>query len=332
MKQGLLVLALALASSTNAASLFDDDTTIEATLHGPISTLVDQASERKEYDFDITVGETTVGLKVRARGNSRLRVCKFPPLRFNFSPDSAADKLFAGQDMLKVVTHCNNKARDAGNVYNEYLAYRIFNLLSDSSYRVRLLRITYVDADDRLRFDSPQPAFLLESNAALAARIGATPAKVPAVAYSHLDDAQATLIYVFQYLIGNTDWSLVTAETDEFCCHNGDLFERDEKLVMVPYDFDLAGLVDASYARPDGSLRLKSVKSRRYRGYCTAPERVRNALESIRQRRAEIIELAASVPALSDRDFAARQKYLIDFFEQSDDEEKLLKNFERRCL
>jgi hypothetical protein len=327
-----IILALAWMTGSNAETLFDDDATIEATLRGPISTLVEHASDRDEYDFNITVGGTAVGLKVRARGNSRLRVCKFPPLRFNFSEGAAEENLFAGQDVLKVITHCNDKSKDAGNVYNEYLAYRIFNLLSDNSYRVRLFRITYVDTDGHQLFDTPQHAFVLESNEALAARIGATPARIPAVAYSRLDDVQATLVYVFQYLIGNTDWSLVTADSDEFCCHNGDLFERDEKLVMVPYDFDLAGLVNASYARPDSSLRLKSVKSRRYRGYCTAPERVRIALETVKQQRAKIIELTTSIPAVSDRDLAARKNYLIDFFEQSENEEQLLKLFERRCL
>jgi hypothetical protein len=234
--------------------------------------------------------------------------------------------------VLKVVTHCNEKTRDAGNVYNEYLAYRIFNLLSDASYRVRLLRIKYVDTDGRLDIASPQFAFALESNKALAVRIGGTPAKLPGVPYSRIDDAQATLIYVFQYLIGNTDWSLVTADTDEFCCHNGDLFERQGKLVMVPYDFDLAGLVDASYARPDSSLRIKSVKSRRYRGYCTSPESVQNALHIIQEHRSEILELAASIPATSAKELEKRQDYLSDFFAESENEEKLLKNFARRCL
>ena len=326
------LLTFTIAANSNADSLFQNDTAIDVTLRGPISTLIENKSDRDEYRFDLIVGDTTIALEVRARGNSRLRVCKFPPLRFKFPADTDEQSVFAGQDELKVVTHCNEKTKDAGNVYGEFLAYRIFSLLSESSYRVRPLRITYVDTDGRMDLDSPQHAFVLESNAALAARIGGKPADLPGVLYSRLDDAQATLIYVFQYLIGNTDWSLVVADTNEFCCHNGDLFELDDKLVMVPYDFDLAGLVNASYARPDNSLGIKSVRTRRYRGYCTSADTVRSALRAIKDHRSEILELATKVPAISDKALQVRLDYLTDFFEQSEDEDKLMKSFERRCL
>ena len=44
-------------------------------------------------------------------------------------------------------------------------------------------------------------------------------------------------MFIFQYLIGSTDWSIVAAEADEYCCHNVDLFEIDASLLVVPYDF-----------------------------------------------------------------------------------------------
>ncbi|MGH8195871.1 MAG: hypothetical protein ACREQ8_15960 [Woeseiaceae bacterium] len=139
-------------------------------------------------------------------------------------------------------------------------------------------------------------------------------------------------MYVFQYLIGNTDWSLVTALTDEFCCHNGDMFEISGKYFLVPYDFDLAGLVDASYAKPDGSLPIRSVRSRLYRGYCTPRAELSAALQRIRERQTAIRELAESVPAPAPRDRTRRLDYLDDFFAKTATEERLLDGFERRCL
>ena len=185
------------------------------------------------------------------RGNSRLRVCEFPPLRLNFAAKGLAESVFAGQDKLKLVTHCTDRQKDAGNVYDEYLAYLLFNQVSDYGYRVRPLVIRYTDPSGATGIDGVRHAFLIESDEEFAGRHGATAIEVAAVYMSKLDEPQAALTFVFQYLIGNTDWSLVTADTEEHCCHNIDLFELGGHTLLVPYDFDLAGLVDASYAEPE---------------------------------------------------------------------------------
>ena len=93
--------------------------------------------------------------------------------------------------------------------------------------------------------------------------------------------ARLPLTFVFQYLIGNTDWSLVTADTEEHCCHNIDLFELGGHTLLVPYDFDLAGLVDASYAKPDPEIKIRSVRTRRYRGYCLPAPVLAEALDTV---------------------------------------------------
>ena len=68
---------------------------------------------------------------------------------------------------------------------------------------------------------------------------------------------------VFQYLIGNTDWSIEYLQ-------NIKLVAKDSMGVpiTIPYDFDHSGLVSAPYAKPAEILELSSVRERRYRGYC----------------------------------------------------------------
>src|SRR5207253_8215845 len=68
---------------------------------------------------------------------------------------------------------------------------------------------------------------------------------------------------VFEYLIGNTDWSVQYQQ-------NIKLLLQDSAAVpmTVPYDFDHAGLVNAPYAKPAEELQMYSVVDRRYRGYC----------------------------------------------------------------
>jgi hypothetical protein len=326
-----LLLLVAMPQLVFAAPLFESANVLEVRLSGPLSSVMKNAASDEEFAFVAYAASDEVPVKVRARGNSRLRECDFPPLRLNFAKDTTSGSVFADQDKVKLVTHCNDKRKDSGVVLDEYLAYRIFNMLSEYSYRVRLLRIAYEDTDGS-RDAEQRYGFVLESDDAFAARTGTEIQKLPGVVYSHLDDDQATLIYVFQYLIGNTDWSLVTATTDEHCCHNGDLFKLNDRLLLVPYDFDLAGLVDASYARPDATLRIRSVRSRIYRGYCTSPDRVHDALHKILAAQSSILELASVTPAESARDRELRVSYLEKFFASAADEEKLLQNFARKCL
>jgi len=166
----------------------------------------------------------------------------------------------------------------------------------------------------------------------LADRVGGQPVQEPAVSLQSLNSQQAATVYIFQYLIGNTDWSLVTADTDDTCCHNGDLFDIGSDRYYVPYDFDLSGLVNANYARPDPSLRISRVTQRRYRGYCISSDELKNALGAIKAQRTDILEVIKQLPRLSQKNIKAKTKYLDKFFDQANNEDKILKSFERRCL
>jgi hypothetical protein len=332
MRSRWIAFLLLAAAGARSGELFDDDTVLEATLAGPLSELIAAGAARAEYPFVLVVDGTEIPVKVRARGNSRLRVCAFPPLRLNFSKETAAGSPFEGQDKLKLVTHCSDKRRDAGNVFDEYLGYRLFERISDTSYRTRVLKLSYSDSSRPGTPTEIRDAFLIESDEGLAERLGISVSSVPGVHLSKLDEQQASRVYVFQFLVGNTDWSLVAADTDDECCHNIDLFERDARLLPVPYDFDLSGLVNASYAKPDPGLKISSVRVRRYRGYCLSPDALENALQEIRALEPDLLQMAAEAPAASDDDRQRRLGYLGEFFEEAADGERLLQRFEKRCL
>jgi hypothetical protein len=327
------VLLLAFVSRVNAASLFEESTVLEMELIGPIKELTRDKAGEQEMPFSLRADGVDHAIDVRLRGNSRRRVCSFPPLRLNLKTKASANTVFADQDKLKLVTHCKEGSAFEQDLLKEYIAYRIFNMLSDESYRVRLVRINYIDSDPRRAGKTlKRYAYLLESDEELAARISATKLARTGVSLSSLDVEQASLVYVFQYLIGNTDWSLVKADTKEFCCHNTDLFEIDSKLVLVPYDFDLSGLVNAPYAKPDPALRINSVRKRLYRGYCLATEDLTNALESIVAKQSDIASLPSETPGLSSREKEGASRYLRAFFKDVSDIEKVVRNFDKRCL
>src|SRR5690606_9238581 len=52
---------------------------------------------------------------------------------------------------LKLVTHCLDDKNDGQeNLLKEYLAYKLYNELTDQSYRVQLIRINYVDTKGKV--------------------------------------------------------------------------------------------------------------------------------------------------------------------------------------
>ena len=313
------------------APLFEDSSVLDATLEGPLGELMDRAESREQLPFVLRAEGAEHAIKVRLRGKSRLHVCDFLPLRLNFRKSEVGSTVFAEQDKLKLVVPCHTSERAEKNLLEEYAVYRLLNLLTPASYRVRLLRMTFTDtsgngANTRLH------AFLLEPPEQLAARLGGQESELPEVSLSWLDANQMALVYVFQYLIGNLDWSLVRPHGEKACCHNGTLIETDTDILYVPYDFDLSGFVDAPYAFPPPELRLDSVTQRRYRGFCTNSEYVEQALEEIVSKQQEINALIRSLPVLSDKDKERRVGYLEQFFRAAEDRERLLKRFDRRCI
>lgn len=328
----LAVLAgLAASGSCRASALFESDGVLEITLKGPLSTAIDDDEERRELPFTLELAGEAIPVALRMRGKSRAVFCAFPPLRLDFAPESVEDTEFDGQDKLKLVTHCKGSREYEQNVLEESAAYQILNILTPLSFRIRLLRVNYVDTD-RGGAALTRYGFVIESDKEFARRIGGQPLGVRDVSRNMLDARHAALVYVFHYLIGNTDWSLVRYFDDEYCCHNGKLFSMDNSNYYVPYDFDMSGLVNARYAEPQPELRLRNVRTRRYRGYCTDRAVLTEALRAVVSQRAAILGVLTELPGLSAKNRERQRRYLEKFFVTAAKEGRLLNEFERRCL
>lgn len=324
--------AYALCAATTAASpLFSDHAPVELTLTGPLHTLFASGSDEAALPFRLRA-DGDIRVAVRIRGKSRQRVCRFPPLRLRFPAAQAPDSVFAGQDKLKLVTHCAEGDRATAAVIGEYAAYRILNQLTPLGYRVRLARITYIDTDQRFPAPITRPGFFIESDEELAARTGLSAVDETGITLGSLDPSHTALVFVFQYLVGNTDWSLVMADGDTACCHNVDVFNEGGQRFLVPYDFDLAGLAHASYAKPDPSLRIGSVTQRLYRGYCIPGLPLAEAIERIRAERDAILGIVGSAPLLSEKQKNKKTRFLEQFYDRADEPLRQVRSFEKRCL
>ena len=332
----LAILLLCGSGPARGQSLFGDESALEVTLSGPLHAIIkNKKSEiREEKPFKLTAEGIEHDVQVRLRGRSRIEACDFPPLKLNFTRDQVAGTVFVGQDKLKLVTHCSSSRFAEADVLEEFAAYKILNILTDTSFRVRALRIRYIDSDGRVSdLEESKIGFLIEAKKQLGERIGGNPVEKAGVSLKQLDPEHSALVYVFQYLIGNTDWSLAAARGEEFCCHNVTPIEIDSRLNPVPYDFDMSGLVNARYALPDEDLRrIKKVTQRLYRGYCTDQAILRETLQLIRQNREKITQVINDLPLLTTKQKEKKIDFLDKTFDDAEKEDKLIKQFERSCL
>ena len=248
---------------------------------------------------------------IRARGRWRNvpANCSMPPLAVIFSADATRGTLFEGQTMLPLTTHCNDRpATQEQYVLKELLAYHIYNELTDESMRVRLARVSYEHTGRRPRI-LQRYAFFTEHFDSLAARNDAefwpTENFDPAMA----DGAQLATLELFEFMIGNTDWSMLKS-------HNiVHLRAADDTVVAVPYDFDFSGIVNASYAAPSPALRIRTVRQRLYRGFCHPGLDWEALFRRFEAEREPIAELIGRVPALDDEQRSEVRAYVGSFYE-----------------
>ena len=316
-------------ASANASPLFEDDALLEIELRGPLGETLRDTGARSERPFKLTVDGEELDVMVRVRGKSRVETCRFPPLRLDFA--DPAGTVFAGQDKLKLVTHCNKASSFELNVLEEYLAYRLLALFAPAAVQVRLLHIRYVDADKPGNEPIERFAFVLEPQEDLAARIGGQLVDLEGVALSRLERTQISSVFVAQYLIGNADYSLVKATGADTCCHNGILVEVDGKLHYVTYDLDRASLVGASYAKPQAAYGRRA-RARRYVGYCMDDLDLESTIARVRDAREAVFAEISAVEALSGRDLKKAKSFLEGFFREAEEPGKLAARFEKMCI
>jgi hypothetical protein len=323
------------------APLFLTHEVLELTIEAPLERVFRERDEEAE-SFDGVLRhhgpdgiDTRFDVKLRTRGSFRLQRdhCEFPPLRVNFKRSQVEGTVFAGQNKLKLVTHCQDD-RDEYEQYmlQEYLIYRAYNLLTDTSFRVRLVRINYVDTEGR-RDLVTKYAFFLESKQAMAARNGWEVLEVPQILTEQMQQEPLALLDVFQFMVANTDYDPFSPEPGDNCCHNSVPIGSYADFVVLPvaYDFDWSGLISAPYARPRSRLPIRHVRDRLFRGVC----RPRGELEAVFplffEKRDAIYQLARSLPGLDPGRIQDTIAYLDEFYDIISDPERVEREMVSSC-
>jgi hypothetical protein len=319
--------------------LFQSDEILDVRIVAPISTLVSKRPIDEElpgiFQYTNSAGEVVeFDIKLRTRGKFRRdkQNCRFPPLRLNFVKSQTKGTMFHRQKKVKLVTHCQNSSKYAQVLLREYVAYRLLNVMTDASFRVRLLRITYVE-NERSKADDVRYGFIIEHRDRLAKRMGEKVLEISGVSPRSLNAEYANMISLYHYLIGNTDFSSVRGTKGEICCHNHVLFGNESEAVWsVPYDFDQAGLVGAPHAAPNPQFNIRTVKQRLYRGRCIHNDYVKATIADYRGKREDLLRIIGELELASDRSVQSMTNYIEKFYKALDSEKRVTNSIIKKCI
>jgi hypothetical protein len=249
-------------------------------------------------------------IEMRARGNFRRDYCQLPPVKLNFEKAEIDHPELQELEKVKLVTSCRFQTTYQQYLFKEYLIYQAFGLLTDKSFRVRLIDLTYVDSRGKKK-PFTQFGFLIEEIDRLADRHDCIEFEAEGVSGRVTNTEQMALISVFQYMIGNTDWAVQEL-------HNVKMIRPDNPAVVeayvIPYDFDYCGLVDASYAIPHEDLGIESVRERLFRGYCYTPDTYEVVFAKFIAQKAALYQLFEDFPYLMERERKESIAYLDEFY------------------
>jgi hypothetical protein len=311
-------------------ALFSSDEVLEFTIETDYEALRGDRTQDSEYRpailtvTDVEGVSRAIDIRVKTRGNYRLENCSFPPMRVNFPRSRVGGTVFDGQNGIKLVSHCRDRDDDEQNLLEEYLVYRTYNLLTDESFRVRLARVTYADGEGE---DDPvvRYAFFIEEAEAMAERLGAVYLEVQQANPDNFGAEEAVRFSVFQYMVGNTDWSMAFF-------HNAEVLRNSERIyVPVPYDFDWTGFVSTRYARPDPSLRIRNVRQRIYRGFCRPNFDFSTVYAQFEEIRTDLEALYTGQDGWEEENRREAAEYIDGFYEDIESAGRARNTIERDC-
>ena len=204
----------------------------------------------------------TVPLKVKTHGIWRLKNCRLPPLRLNFSNKETKASLFYDLQKPKMVSACKDNDSYEQLLLKEMQLYRVYQAITPVSHRVRLLRVSYADSATG-KAETTRYAFIFEDPDELADRLNGKLTKAKGATAEDFDPDALATAFMFEYFIGNLDFSFNGV-------HNAETIIKNDGSSALPvaYDFDFSGAVDAPYATVDPQFRTKRVIDRLFRGYC----------------------------------------------------------------
>lgn len=310
--------------------LFSNDDILHFKLTGNLNALFKDRSDKSSYHpVSIQyIGKdsqtVSINLMAKTRGHFRRdkKNCKMPPILLDFPKKSnIKNTVFEDQKKLKLVVPCQGD----DYIIKEYLVYKLYNLISDKSFRARLVQVDFQDSSGNRKSETHY-CILIEDEKKMAERNKSFVLKKKMVDMRNTDNIEFKKMAVFQYLIGNTDWGVPYLQ-------NIVLITKDSLMVpvTVPYDFDHAGIVDASYAGAAPELEISSVRVRLYRGFCENTKNFAETFDLFNKKKKDIYDVYNNCPLLNSKYIKFVIRYLDDFYKTINNDKLIDAEFGKPC-
>jgi hypothetical protein len=309
--------------------LFRSDKVINIELRSDFFNIMNDRTENPEYhDSELTYftpdrKAVTIKVRIISRGNFRRNpdICNLPPLFINFKKSDVKNTIFEDQDKLKLVTPC----QDEEDLLEEYMIYKMYNKVTDRSLRARLVKVLYYDTGTDKKVFEKYSFFLEDADHAAKRNDAMVIDHSPSI--TDLDKENFKRMTVFQYLIGNIDWSIESGKNIIF------MQPSDSNMApyAVPYDFDFSAFVSAKYTIPRGLEEDILENRRRYRGICYSTFEFIAVFDLYYKLRPDFETIIMKMNPAPVRNKYQLIQYLDQFYAIIGDEEIFKKEFLARC-
>jgi hypothetical protein len=321
-------------SSNKSFRLFEEDKIIDITLRFDLTSYF-----RSKPTVDFLKANMTIHLSkkdsitrdigLRTYGTFRNKYCQFAPIELNIEKAhfgySDLDKMFR----LKLVPGCTSSTENKNYILKEYLAYKLFNVLTDTSLRVRLVTFNFMDTEKK-RDPILKYGIFIEPVEMLTARTSSVQIESANLNQKDIVPDMMDRLAIFNYMIGNYDWSvpglhniLIIKPLDIKSTGLG---------IAIPYNFDWAGLVNASYAIPSKDVGIENVRERIFIGICRSKEVYLKDLVRFSERKDEFYRVVNEFPYLDQNEKKDVTGYLDEFFNQlAGNEDMLINTLTKSC-
>jgi len=311
--------------------LFTNDEIFELSLRFDINEYTRNRTEDKYLDAILTYhinrnDSLNKEVKLRSRGVSRKKICQFPPLSLNFKKTEFNKEDLKRIGKIKVVTHCERGNEEY--LFREYLVYKLLNILTEYSFKVRLVRINYINTH-KVSKPLSTYAFFIEPMDFLIERTNSTEVELTNLGQTNILPEVMDRVAVFSYMIGNTDWSIAGLHNCKILAQKNS--QHPELGILVPYDFDYSGLVNSDYAVPYEPLGLTSVRQRYYLGICRSEDVFWNALKEFSDKKEECYKIIEEFPLLSEKSKKDMIVFLDTFYRGIEKRNLVLSEMKRTC-
>ena len=317
--------------STDMIDLFASEEVLQMTLIFDMKKFIRTKNRPEYYPATLIVkfNETdsvSLNIKIKARGFMRRTYCSFPPIMLKLkNKDEVKHPL--GNENIKLVTHCQGSSSFESYVFKEYLTYKLFNLVTPYSFKTRLVKITYADANKSKKTITAF-GFLIENEKKLAERNNSVIINNMQITQKHMIASDMARFAIFNYMIGNTDWSIPLQ-------HNVKVLKSFEvsldKGIPVAYDFDYSGLVNTYYSMPAEGLPIKNVSERYYMGVCMPEDELKPVLEEFEGLHEKFIKTIDEFEYLKVSDKKQAEMYINSFYKNYRSHQYIITDLNRTC-